>query len=206
MNVVKVTTFVLLMCVIVYVVGKVYEKRINERIRIKASDGRDYLVRNTNNPEADKQTAEMLASLNSDLQKLIQRLSEDDEPVYREMVARIRARYNPEKLSEGIVDERYTSYTINKGEKIIMCMRSRDDDDRLYDKNKLFYVIVHELAHIGTVTKDHNEEFRRNFAYLLQEAQKHGLYSPINERFDYCGLNVHGSSATTTTTTAHPLG
>ena len=171
-------------CVLFFLISRVYDKHISERIKIKASDGNYYWIRNTGNKEADIKTAEMLSSLNEDIEKLLTVISDN------EMVERIKKRYKPTRTSEGVVDKRYTSYTINKGEEIIMCLRSRDSDE-LYDKNKLMYVMLHELAHIGSLTKNHNEEFRNNFDYLLAEAQKHGLYTPINQQFDYCGLHVH---------------
>ena len=66
-------------------------------------------------------------------------------------------KYNPNNFSETGKDSKYTSYSVNKGEKIVLCLRSRDGKDRLIDENTLTFVSIHELAHIMTKSVGHTE-------------------------------------------------
>ena len=62
----------------------------------------------------------------------------------------------------------FTSYSLNKGEKIVFCLRS-EETKQLHDINIIMFVAIHELAHVMSVTIGHNEEFYTNFRFLLQE-------------------------------------
>lgn len=188
MDIVRLIIFILSLFIITCLITCVYSRHIDDRVFVRASDGRTYLVRNTSKRT---ETAESLAKLNIMTLQLISAMERDDDPDRRVMIARLRARFDPSHVTEGDIDPQYTSYTINKGEEVVMCLRTRDGQDKLYDMDKLFYVFMHELAHIASITRDHNAEFKDNFAYLLREAERHGLYHPIGAMFDYCGLNLH---------------
>src|SRR5947209_13972630 len=157
-----ITEFIAILVVVVLIFIIFKKVRIDDRVNVLASDGRNYLVRNTDNKV---ETAEGLARLNSKVLLLISKLEEEAkiEPEHLPMVTRLRQRYRPEKISEGIVDQRFTSYTVNKGEEMVLCMRTRDGKDEMYNDNILFYVTLHELAHVGSLTEHHNEEFHKNF-------------------------------------------
>lgn len=58
------------------------------------------------------------------------------------------------------------------------------------------YVVIHELAHIGSDSVGHNEEFYTNFIYLLRVAINIGVYQKINYQLyptNYCGLVINES-------------
>lgn len=90
-------------------------------------------------------------------------------------------------------DDDNTSFTINKGELLSLCVRKgvKDEPARpLHDYNSLCFVIIHELAHIASVSEGHNYEFIENFKFLLKEAVIMGFYKPIDyskNPFLYCG-------------------
>lgn len=157
-------------------------------------DDRTYLVRKT----ADSQeAADLLARLNDRVQRLIARLVQKHPG--DERVALLFDRYNPDALSEGTNDTGYTSYSVNKGESIVMCLRSRDKASRLEDENTLMYVLVHELAHLATVEIGHTKTFWKTFRFLVREAVDMGLYedtdyseTPVN----YCGIEINSSAMT----------
>ena len=162
---------------------------VDDRVTVEAYDGRAYKVRNT----AKKQeTALALARLNEKVLAFIKRLELEGDPDYKAVAMRLKARYRPDRLSEGRIDKRYTSYTLNKGEQLVLCLRSRDHKDEIYDDNLIFYVTLHELAHIGSLTEQHNEEFHRNFRYLIRMASQWNLFKQVTNKFHYCGLDVNG--------------
>jgi len=87
-------------------------------------------------------------------------------------------------------DDDDTSYTINKGESMSLCLREHTTGRPFHDYNSLCFVIIHEMAHIASVSEGHNFEFIESFKFLLKEAVIMGYYSPVNyskNPFLYCG-------------------
>jgi len=90
-------------------------------------------------------------------------------------------------------DDKYTSYTINKGEKIVFCLRSKLFRT-IHDINTLMYVVIHEMAHIGCPEFGHTPLFRKIFKFLLIQSEKINIYTPINYQInpqDYCGMTIN---------------
>jgi hypothetical protein len=157
---------------------------------VKSSmDRRPYLVRKV----ADKdEAADYLADINQRLVKIVRHMMAkypDNEDVLR-----IYRNYNPDALSEGSTESGYTSYSVNKGEKLILCIRQKNK--AFVDKNVVTYVAVHELAHIMTKEIGHTDTFWSNFKFLLKEAIEIGMYTKVdyNENpQDYCGIKITNS-------------
>lgn len=90
-------------------------------------------------------------------------------------------------------DEKYTSYTINKGEKIVFCLRSKLLDN-IHDTNTLMYVVIHEMAHVGCPEYGHTPLFKKIFKFLLQQSIVIGIYKPVDYRINpqnYCGMTIN---------------
>jgi len=86
-----------------------------------------------------------------------------------------------------------SSYTINKGEMMALCLRHKKDDHPFHDYNTLQFVMIHELSHIASLSEGHNQEFINNFRFLLREAKLLGYYEPVNytkNPINYCGVKV----------------
>jgi len=89
-------------------------------------------------------------------------------------------------------DDYVTSYTLNKGELMVICLRAKFLRT-VHDFNIIFYVCIHELAHIASNNIGHDEEFESNFKFLLKEAIRLNLYMSVDYRktpADYCGIKV----------------
>ena len=154
-------------------------------------DNKKYLVRKM----ADKQrAADLLANIRIKLVKLCDYLElkhSDSKKVYR-----LIKRFNSDNITESSPTEKYTSYSVNKGEKIVFCLRSRDEQQKLVDENVMMFVALHELAHIMTKSVGHTDEYWDNFRYLLKKAIKLGLYKEVNfekNPVDYCGTKITNS-------------
>ena len=105
----------------------------------------------------------------------------------------MKRKYNQENLSESEPNTKYTSYSVNKGEKIVFCLRSKDDKQELSDLNLMMFVAIHELAHVMTKSVGHTEEFWDNFKYLLKKAMKLNIYKRHdfkNKPRSYCGTTI----------------
>ena len=154
-------------------------------------DGRTYLVRKLHDSQ---KAADLLASINIDLQKLVKHLVAKHPD--NEEIKRLFENFNPNNISEGSAQSGYTSYSVNKGERIILCVRQKDTEDSFVDKNVIMYVAVHELAHLATESIGHDQNFWDNFKFILQEAVSIGLYKKMdfqNNPQPYCGLKISNS-------------
>jgi hypothetical protein len=163
-------------------------RKQNERVLVRSAlDGAYYLVRNI--PDSQR-TADMLAELNRRLLLVISAAERDGR--HPAAIRRLRDRYDPMNLSEAVVERGMTSYTIDKGSQVSLCVRSRDARDRLYDLSLLTMVLVHEAAHIASVEVGHGPEFMENYKYLLDLARNLSFYVPRDEQTTYCGMMLRG--------------
>jgi hypothetical protein len=110
-------------------------------------------------------------------------------PGYQEYVDRLLQRLPDIKFEETPLDREETSFTINKGEKISLCLRSRIDH-RVHSINLIMYVVLHELAHVASPELNHTDLFYRIFNLLLREARILGIYRPFWGPQEYCGIIV----------------
>jgi predicted metal-dependent hydrolase len=110
-----------------------------------------------------------------------------------ERTERFKRNFKPDNIKEGIDDPKYTSYSINKGEQIVLCLRT---NNKLMDLNTMMFVVLHELAHICTESIGHTEEFWNNFKWILEESINIGIYKKQNFKLnnvEYCGMTITDS-------------
>ena len=134
-------------------------------------DGRKYLVRNLDDSE---KAADLLATLRKRLKKLVKNIKKDN--VDHIGIDRLTIKFKANNLTESTPDSKYTSYSVNKGQKTVFCIRERDEQNRLVDLNTITFVALHELAHVMTVSIGHKKEFWDNFRFLLKYAIDNGFY------------------------------
>jgi hypothetical protein len=165
-----------------------YQYYLNEGlIQVKSKiDNEEYTVQ-------IKDDAVEAADLIATIKGKLNTLSEHLEKTYGHSdnrVSRLKDNYKPERISEGVDTPGYTSYSINKGEKIVLCLRNRD---KLMDINTMMFVVLHEFAHLATESIGHTEEFWDNFKWILEESINIGIYTRQdfqNKSVDYCGIKI----------------
>ena len=165
------------------------ENRNKELTYVKSTvDGRKYLVRNL----PDKQeAANLIATVRGNLVKLAQELKKKNEGNID--IERMINNFNPNNIVESEKNNKFTSYSINKGEKTVYCMRSRDDKNELVKLNTMMFVALHELAHTMSKSIGHTKEFWDNFRILLRNAIKLKIYKRVNyneKPVKYCGVEI----------------
>ncbi len=151
-------------------------------------DNRKYLVRNLPDKQ---QAADLIATVRGNLVKLAQELKKKNEGNID--VERMINNFNPNNIVESEKSNKYTSYSINKGEKTVYCLRSRDDKNELVKLNTIMFVALHELAHTMSKSIGHTKEFWDNFRILLRNAIKLGIYKRVNyneKPVKYCGVEI----------------
>lgn len=133
---------------------------------------------------------ELLTKLDNNMMEFISKLQEQYPK--DERVKRLVKGYKHIKIQETTenADDDDTSFTINKGESMSLCLRQGHAPRPFHDYNTLCFVVIHELAHIASVSEGHNYEFIENFKFLLKEAVEMGYYIPVDyskKPFMYCG-------------------
>ena len=169
----------------------IYNYYINQGlIKVKSDiDNTEYTVQIK---EDAKEAADLIATIKNKLKTLLEHL----QKTYGssdERVAMLTANYRPERVSEGVDTPGYTSYSVNKGEQIVLCLRNKD---KLMDINTMMFVVLHEFAHLATESIGHTEEFWTNFKWILEESMNIGIYARQDFKttnVDYCGIKITSS-------------
>jgi hypothetical protein len=182
---IAVIIFIILTLIIIY--SEVLTESF-ETVQKLATDNKMYYVQDySNNQEA----ANVLSRLVQNSLNLIDYIA--SKYPNNQGVKRLKEKFNPDKIREAEHEKDSTSYTINKGEMMHLCLRQKDSNKSIHDDNLLMFVIIHELAHIMSQSIGHNNEFYDNFKFLLRESVKKGIYTPVNFQktpVNYCGINV----------------
>lgn len=113
-------------------------------------------------------------------------------PEYRPYIEQLLQRGRNIKLNENPPDGKLTSFTVNKGEEMSLCLRSKKDG-QLHDINLVMYVVLHELAHVACPEEQHTKLFKKIFVFFLVIGTQIGIYRPIpfdTHPLEYCGMQI----------------
>ena len=187
-NLIESVIFCIILFVILYFSITYYNNR--NHTYVKADDGNEYRVQIA---EDNKESANLLSDAITRVKTLLDHLKKSESQDIRTKT--LLSRFNHENITENDPQEMkngVTSYTVNKGEKIVVCLRQRNNN--FVEINTLMYVIIHELAHICDLTSEqHDEKFWNNFEWLLEHAVNIGIYNYVDYSKDqepYCGMNI----------------
>lgn len=136
--------------------------------------------------------ANKLAKLAYNLNKLV-RACEMDKKFDNGKVGFMKQNWNPNNIEESDPDSNTTSFSLNKGKKLVFCIRHKDDEGTFVDDNTILFVGIHELAHLMTTEVGHTPLFWKNMKILLEKAVDIGIYSPENYEAapkKYCGIEI----------------
>ena len=178
-----ITVFILGLSLYMYI-----ENKRNDLVYVKSKlDNKDYLVQRF--PDSNK-AAFLISKTRHNLDKLTNYCYKKYKT---NAIKRLKNKFNSDSIVEVGKGSKYTSYSINKGEKIVLCLRSRDGNNKLIDENTLMFVAIHELAHIMTLSIGHTSEFWDNFRFLLRNAIQLKIYKDVDYKKypqKYCGITV----------------
>lgn len=169
--------------------GAIAKSRQETRYVTASLDGRRYLV--SAKYKDTKAAANLLASVRRDLETLVTSVKlrhPDDEDI-----SRLARKFDPDAISEGTPGSGYTSYTVDKGARVVLCVRQSNGD--FVQKNVIMHVAIHELAHVMCASVGHTDEFWQAFERLLKEARLAGVYSTQDFAASpqpYCGMTISG--------------
>lgn len=163
--------------ILVIVVRSISQSEIlNLKCVISDVDGNRYCVRDRKDK---KRSVDLLAKINEKCQNMVKYLKETHPN--DERIKRLNKGFNPKNMNEILPTSKLTAYSENKGEKVAFCLNKKsapsESDNELIDVETLTFVAFHELTHIMCETYGHNQEFWTNFKFILENAEKSGIYS-----------------------------
>jgi hypothetical protein len=143
----------------------------NNLVKIKSTNNKFYYTQKTHSLEASY----ILILLENFINKLCNYLIKDN----------FNNKYLKNKLKKNIIIKEipnkyknYISYLSNK--KIIyICLRKNKNEFET-NMNALYFIIMHELSHIITITDGHTKEFWDNNKLIINTATKYKLYKYKN--------------------------
>jgi hypothetical protein len=166
-------------------------------VQVKSKeDGRIYRVRDMPDKE---EAANLLARVRRKIHTLYDSLSNKfpDKPQIKQWIKNFTP--DPERFMESTPDAEHTSYSVNKGEKIHLCLRQRQgENETLVEENVMVFVALHEMAHTITPTLGHGPDFWNNFGWLLKQAEAQNIYHYQDFKahpVSYCGISITDSPA-----------
>ena len=159
-----------------------------ETIKIK-HNGKVYNVVDFEDKETSIDSAETLEEILRRVNKLIDILNKMKFNGTR------NDHWTSSKIIENLAESGQTSYSINKGEQIALCLRNTNND--LHDINTLMFVAIHELAHNYNVGEiGHTNHFWKLMKQILDIAEKHKLYTYVDYSetpVNYCGMVINNT-------------
>lgn len=159
-------------------------------------DGRTYRVRDMSDKH---EAADLMARVRQKIDKLYLFLKENftNKPQVKQLLNNFVP--DPSRFEESTPAAEHTSYSVNKGEKVHLCLRQREGgNENLVQENVMVFVSLHEMAHIVTPTLGHGPDFWNNFAWILKQAEEIGIYKYQDFKahpVSYCGISITDSPA-----------
>jgi hypothetical protein len=157
-------------------------------------DKKSYLVRNV----IDKQkVSNLLARINQNIDTIVQFLVDNKHKYnkYKKYIEQLEYRINGVIINESSASSSYTSYSVNKGEQLVFCVRSKTTNE-IHSLNLMMYVALHELSHIACPEYGHTKLFKKIFKFITQIGINIGIYEKIdfnNNSAEYCGIYITDS-------------
>ena len=168
----------------------------NNVIYIESNTGTKFLVHKDANKQEKAnllgQLVENLYKLKNHFEKNIERFSE-----HTEHIKMLSNNFQESKTTvyETDPESNLTSYSVNKGEELSFCLRSKKTG-ALHDINLLTYVGIHEISHIACPEIGHGDLFKKIFRVFAKEAVNIGIYKKVDYSeipVEYCGMILSSS-------------
>lgn len=190
----------ILISIIIIFIYILYIIKKNRLTLVEANNNNKYMVYNDENKI---ESANLLATLVDKMYKLRNNLINnknkeyEEYKEYKEYIDLLEENFNNERtyIYENIPDSNLTSFTINKGEELGFCLKSKITGN-FHDINLLMYVAIHEMSHVACPEIGHNDLFKKIFMFFTTEAIKMGLYTKVDYQInnvEYCGMILSSS-------------
>jgi hypothetical protein len=167
----------------------------NNVVYVESNTGTKFLVQKDAN---NKEKANLLSSIVENMYKLKNHLVKNINNMseYKSYINQLNNNFNDSTIIyETDPNTDLTSYSVNKGEEMSFCLKSKKTG-KLHDINLLMYVAIHEMSHIACPEIGHGELFKKIFKKFIEEAINIGIYYKIDygeKPVEYCGMILSSS-------------
>lgn len=192
---IKINESILLSIIIIFIYI-LYLIKKDRLTLVEANNNVQFMVYNDINKV---QSANLLAALVDKMYTLRNILisNKNNYKEYKINIELLEKNFNSERTSiyENAPNTDLTSYSVNKGEELAFCLKSKKTGN-FHDINLLMYVAIHEMAHMACPEVGHGELFKDIFRFLTLEAIDLKLYKKINYQdtpVEYCGMILSSS-------------
>lgn len=155
-----------------------------------------YMVRDL----SDKDTAIiMLSTIKLNIIKLNDYLVKNKDDKYKEYktyIDQLNDRIQSVTIAESKESSSSTSYSVNKGEELVFCLRSKKEWNKFHNFNIIMYVALHEISHIACPEYGHGPLFKKIFKFITQVAIELNIYVHVDfnkSPEEYCGIYISES-------------
>jgi predicted metal-dependent hydrolase len=184
----KETILIAIIIVIIYLFLFHNKKNI---VLIEGRDKNKYLVYNDINKN---DSALLLGDIINNMFKLRDYLYENINkyPEFEPYIKQLHKNLHKDRslIYENDPNSKLTSFSVNKGEEIAFCLRSKKSN-KLHQLNLIMYVALHEMAHIACPEIGHGNLFKKIFKFLTEISIELNLYkldNYENNPIEYCGM------------------
>jgi len=192
---IKITIIIIMITLMIIII---YIQSINKEVKYVKSDidNEFYLVRDLANSQ---QAANMLARIKNNMLIIsahLEKFKNNKYKRYAKYIDRLTKKLKYTEINERGSNDAYTSYSINKGEQIVFCLRSNKNKNKIHDINLIMYVALHEMGHVASPEYGHTKLFKELFAFLTQIAIELNIYKKMEFKqnpTEYCGLTISDS-------------
>lgn len=187
---------IILLIIVAYLLLKLTDTQVAASFVKSTIDNNDYIVQD----KPDKYiAANNLAIIKKNIyavnEYMMKNINDTSFLEYKNYIERLNSRIYSTKISEGLGQRGYTSYTINKGDEIVFCIRS-ERTGTLLPINLVMYVVLHEISHIACPEQGHTELFNKIFKFIAKNGINAGVYKKIDfhdNPSEYCGMTINES-------------
>lgn len=185
-------TLIILLIILVW-----YYLSVRHLVEIRLPNrGESYVVSNKYGNEVE--SALLMSQVNDDVISVLKYMKEkyvtrgEGTALHKEITQNMLRNYNPEVIVENVPGGGDTSYTINKGQRMYICIR--DKTGALLDKHTIVFVVLHEISHIGHYYGwGHGQSYWEVFKFVLKNAAESGIHKPLDYTYNprkYCGISI----------------
>jgi len=151
------------------------------------------------NDDKKNEAALLLEQITNNMFKLKDYLYQNIKnfPEFRQYIIQLNTNLNKERtlIYENDPKSDLTSFSVNKGEEIALCLKSKKTGS-MHDINLMMYVTIHEMAHIACPEIGHGDLFKKIFKFLCEQSIEIGIYkydNYDNNPVEYCGMMLSSS-------------
>jgi predicted metal-dependent hydrolase len=168
----------------------------NNLVFMESKSGSKFMIHNDG---SKKEKVELLDQVVKNMYILKNYLYKNinEYPEYTEYIKQLNRNFNEHRTNIYETDPKsnLTSYSVNKGEELSICLKSKKTGE-VHDLNLLMYVAIHEMAHFACPEIGHGELFVKIFRKFIEEAIKINVYKKDNyyeNPVEYCGMTLSSS-------------